>query len=345
MNRRVYVLAAAAALLALAGAAAFLTRPAARESAPPPGVITQTERSPATLNDRYGPFKQISEPGPVIAGLAEDLIPQGAAWWPEKQWLVSSSYIKAGKPSMITILDSKTGKLVKSLQLRQEDGSWYNGHAGGIAISRENAWIANAGLLFRIPLGDLLKAPDGGEVRFADRFPVDSRASFVEYSDGVLWVGEFYHPTADYKTDPRHHLTNREGKEHGAWVAGYKLDPASEKPAAQPSYVLSIPNQIQGMTFTADSVFLSRSYGRNNDSHLFRYDRPDLAGTPHQMAGELPVWFLDKPTATTVMPPMSEEIVTDGAGRLYVLFESGANEYRHNGTHPYDRWVIVNLKR
>lgn len=315
--------------------------------------ITQQQRGAGVVDDRYVIFRSISTQGAVIPGLVQDLIPQGQAWWPEQGWLVTSAYLKDGRPSVLTVVDSRTGTLVKSVRLYQEDGAPYIGHAGGVAISRENLWVSSGSQLYRIPLAALLAAPDNGNLSFADRFPVVTNASFVAYADGVLWVGEFYHPTAGYNTDPSHHLVNSLGQTYGAWVAGYPVDPATDRPLADgPAYVLSIRNQIQGMALTADSIVLSRSYGRKNDSHLYRYVRPDLAGAPHQTvtvgARSVPVWFLDETTQapvepTVALPPLAEGIATDGGTNLYVLFESGANEYRFDGFNPLDRWSVVDL--
>ncbi|HWI51973.1 MAG TPA: lamin tail domain-containing protein, partial [Symbiobacteriaceae bacterium] len=316
-------------------------------------LVTQEERGSATPDSKYETFRAISSMGPVVPGLVQGLVPQGIAWWPGQDWLVTSHYITDGRPSVLTMVDAHTGSLVKSLRLYQEDGAPYVGHAGGVAITGENLWIASGGFLYRIALQDLLAAPDNGNIAFAGRFPVETNASFVSYADGILWAGEFYHPPGNYNTDPSHHMTNSQGAEYGAWIAGYRIDPASDQPAgADPDYIYSIRDQIQGMAITADSVILSRSYGRKNDSYLFKYAHPDLNGAPHTsvtVEGKtVPVWFLDEAAyaenqPVQTLPPLAEGLVTDGAKTLYVLFESGANEYRFDGFNPLDRLGMVDL--
>jgi hypothetical protein len=314
--------------------------------------ITQEERGSSAVDAKYAKFRAISSMGPVVPGLMQDLVPQGLAYWPEQGWLVISYYTKAAQPSALAIVDARTGKLVKGLRMYEAEGRPYMGHAGGVAISKGNLWMGSGGDMFRMTLKDLLAAPDNGNIIFAGHYRMETNSSFVAYSDGILWAGEFYHPTAGYNTDPRHHLTNKQGTKYGAWVAGYRLDPATDQPAAAPDYLLSIRDQIQGMTVTKDSVILGRSYGRKVDSNLYRYVLPDLSGAPHQtvtVAGKtVPLWFLDETTQTNndpvqVLPPMSEGVVTDGANRLFVLFESGANEYRFDGFNPLDRLAIVDL--
>ena len=328
---------------------------AEKEAAPAPAgsAFTQEERGTSAIDRKYSKFAAIAQMGPVVPGLKQDLIPQGLAHWPEKDWLVISYYTKAAKPSMLTIVDNKTGKLVKSLRLYETETKAYTGHAGGIAVSKQNLWLGSGGDMFGIALKDLEAAADNSNIKFTSHFKPETNASFVAYADGILWAGEFYHPTAGYDTSLKHHMKNRNGQEYGAWVEGYRLDPATDKPAgAAPDYLFSIPERIQGMAVSKDSVFLARSYGRKVDSTLFRYGLPDLAGAPHQTATvagkQVPLWFLDETTQTRndpvqVMPPMAEGMVTDGANRLYVLYESGANEYRFDGFNPLDRLAIVDL--
>jgi hypothetical protein len=315
--------------------------------------ITQEERGSATPATKYATFRNVSTMGPVVPGLVQDLVPQGAAWWPGQEWLLTTHYVADGRPSVLTMVDTNSGNLVKSLRMYQEDGQPYTGHAGGVAITGENAWVASGGFLYRIPLSDLLAAPDNGNVSFADRFAVETNASFVTYADGVLWVGEFYHPSANYNTKPSHQLTSPDGTTYGAWVAGYTVDSASDLPTdATPAYIFAIRDQIQGMAVTPDSIVLSRSYGRKNDSYLFRYVRPDLNGAPHETVTvdgvSVPLWFMDTTTQypnepVLTLPPLAEGATLDGSNQLYVIFESGANEYRYDGFNPLDRWAIVDL--
>jgi hypothetical protein len=325
---------------------------AGNESAPSPTatatpthqIITQQELIEATYADSYPAFWHSSLAGPVIPGLVEDLVPQGAAYWADQDLLILSHYRDDGRPSVLTLVHASSGRLVKTLHLHQEDGSLYTGHAGGLAVSRANLWIANASAVFRIPLDDLLAAPDNGDIRFASRFQTETNASFASYADGILWVGEFYHPPT-YQTKPSHQLTNEEGRTYSAWVAGYRLAAETDQPTTL-DYVLAITDRIQGMAVSPDSIVLSQSYGRTNNSTLFRYPKPDLAGAPDQLVSvngtAVPVWFLDSASQATTLPPLAEGIVSDG-DRLFVLFESGANLYRETAVAPMDRLRVVSL--
>ncbi|HLO02897.1 MAG TPA: lamin tail domain-containing protein [Symbiobacteriaceae bacterium] len=314
-------------------------------------VITQQELIGAEYGDLYPAFWNSSTAGPIVPGLTEDLVPQGAAYWADQDLLLLSNYLDDGRPTVLTLVKATSGALVKTLHLYQEDGSAYIGHAGGLAVSTKHLWVASGSAVYRIPLSDLLAAPDNGEIHFAGRIPTETNASFTAYADNILWVGEFHHPPT-YQTDPSHKLTSRDGKNYGAWIVGYRLDNEFDQPST-PDFVLSIPDRIQGMAVSGDSIVLSQSFGRNNNSTLFRYAKPDLAGAPDQTVtvngSTVPLWFLDglnqAPNyGALTLPPLAEGLVSDG-DRLFVLFESGANQYRHTAYSPLDRLRVLSLER
>jgi hypothetical protein len=94
----------------------------------------------------------------------------------------------------------------------------------------------------------------------------------------------------DFDTPDSHKLKHEtEATTYHAWAAAYRLDPKTDllPPAtgkAVPDHILALPDRIQGMAVTANSVVLSQSYGRNKTSTLPHYNRPDLAGQ-RQIAG------------------------------------------------------------
>lgn len=330
------------------------------DTAPPPPVATAQPKKEADYSAQYPKLWGISEPGPAIPGLADGMIPQGLAHWHEKNRLIISNYVESGGASTLMVVDAKTQALVKRVNLYEEDGAAYTGHAGGVAVSAQHVWIASDGYAYRIPLKELAGASDNGKLKLTDRFPTPTRASYATYAEGILWVGEFY-SLPDYPTDKSHRLTNNEKTTYNAWAVGYVLDPKTDRlpegrvPAsgdAVPDYILSTADKIQGMAVTGDSIILSQSFGRTKDSLLLKYEKPDLKGEPHQrvkLGGkDVPVWFLDrkniaKNAGSLTVPPMSEGIITDGQNRLYVLFESGASKYRPTALSPMDRLRVIRL--
>lgn len=322
--------------------------------------ITQVERAINPKGAKYEALWSVSEDGPIIPGLVQDLVPQGIAHYADKDWVLSVYYMNDGRPGIISVIDGKTDNLIKSVVLFHEDGTPYTGHAGGIVISKKYAWISSEKFMYQIDLQDLVQAEDNGEIRFRSSMPVDLQAGFATYDDGVLWVGEFYEPTA-YPTDESHHLTGRDGKMYYAWIEGFKLDSetdmvSSEKwggsmsSPALPDYVLAIRDKVQGAVFLEDSIILSSSYGRNADSTLSSYNSP-LNDTPHRTVtigqNDVPLWFLDDQAKKEIngalaIVPMSEGLFVRDK-YLYVALESGANYYRYTTTYIMDRMVKINL--
>lgn len=189
---------------------------------------------------------------------------------------------------------------------------------------------------------------NGEKIKIIDSFNTGTRASFVEYSNAILWAGKFYH-AGNYTTNISHHLTTNIGTKHFAWIAGFKLNPETDNISKNkdttiaiiPDMILSIPDIVQDIEFLETrKIILSRSYGRTNDSILQIYSSV-LNQSAHkiiQISGKkIPVWFLDKLNLEKeiIILPMSEGI-TQKNNSLYILFESVASKYRFTTKYPTD---------
>lgn len=342
-------------LALLTGCAQAPATPAPASTPAPAKQTAVPKPSAGEYSKQYPDLWKISDDGPAVPGLDTGVTPQGLAYWQEKNWLIISGY-NEGSPSTLTVVDAKTGAPVKTVALYLENGSAYEGHAGGVAISQKHLWVSSGQNVWWLPLTALADAPDKGKVTFGGHFVTVARASWTTYADGILWVGEFYDaPT--YETDDSHKIS-RNGLTYSAWAAGYKLDqqtdliPPPTGRVALPDYVLAIPNQIQGMAVTPKNILFSQSFGRNKDSNLLKYKRPDLAGQPDQTVTienkTVPLWFMERkllaePMPQLKVPPMSEGIITDGSNRLYVLFESGSKLYRPTASNPMDHLRVIRL--
>ena len=317
-------------------------------------IITQLERWEHEKDPAYQGLWDISSDGPVIAGLAQGLVPQGLTYYKKKDWLLTISYVDDGiRPGTITVTDRTTGKLVKSVILYNTDGTPYTGHAGGVTVSRDHGWVASENYLFSFNLSDLVEAENNGEIQFTKQIPLPVEAAYTVYDEGILWVGEFYEASS-YPTDPSHHIQNRDGDMHYAWMIGFDLERNNDMLAeehwngspdhiAVPDYILSTTEKVQGAIVqkaSQNGITLSTSYGRANDSVLYRYEYP-LKEDPHSYVTvggkEVPLWFLDghtaKPRQSIEAIPMPEGIV-EVQKELYVVFESGADKYRYHNHLP-----------
>lgn len=324
--------------------------------------VTQTDVVPDVPKESYPEFFSVGEPAFLIPGLQDALVPQGMCRIPSRSELVFSCYSsESGGSSMLLVVDEKSGSLKKAVRLLNEDGSAYTGHAGGVAASGKNLWVVTGGYAQRLPIGDLSNAGPQGEVKFTDRFDTGTRASFTNCVDGVLWVGDFFKSGGSYNTDESHHMTAPDGSESHAWIAGFKLDPSSPNELAPsssgsgsgpvaPDYVLSIPDEIQGMTKLKSGEFvLSRSYGRNNKSSLLLY-RGVLDSNPDRTVWingkEVPLWFLDSETSvkSITAPPMLESLER-ADGNVLALFESASDPYRDTALDPVDDVMRLDLRQ
>lgn len=300
---------------------------------------------------RYREFFDIGTPGPIIPGLIQSLIPQAAAYVKEKNWMVTSHYDPKGRPSLLSVTDLSSGKLIKTMNLYTSNATPYTGHAGGLAISKEHIWLSSGGKVYRIKLNDLIRGQDQGKLIFEDAVSVEALGSFLSYADEMLWVGEIGGPS---ELDPSHQMIISDNQRHHAWAVGYRLSAndtidssAIKSGRAVPDVILSIPDKIQGMVITGDRIVLSESYGRKNDSALLIYEqslKENIAAGKFDSVQQVPVLVLDerKVLRKLVMPPMSEGIF-EQEGKVYVLFESGATEFS-DGSYPLDRSYIFDTK-
>jgi hypothetical protein len=295
----------------------------------------------------YTDFLASSEKSFLIPALAEKMVPQGMDIWEERGWLMISGYFDDASTSDCSVLvavDMKTGAYVGEYYLTNTDGTPHTSHAGGVAVTEKNIFIANGSTLFRIPLTEIINVGQCGKITIADAIKVPTRASFCNYSGGYLWVGDFQYGTS-YLTDEYRHMTNREGKTYKAWSVGYELTDATENEIkaeamvkdsyATPDVILSITERIQGMAVSEGKIVLSQSYGRNNKSTLFFYDNP-IGTQPHTFvklnSKMVSVFFLDGKLGCEKVqaPPMTEGLAY-ADGKLYILFESGADKYANGG--------------
>lgn len=138
----------------------------------------------------------------VIPGLSEtdNYIPQGMTYWAAKEWILISAYYNGtGKPSLVYALDAKTTKMVAVFSLYNQDGSMNTAHGGGIAASEYNFYYADSASYvsyiplseFDVPAGTAKNVTIQGKINLSGELN-GVATSYVCYSDGVLWTGNFY---------------------------------------------------------------------------------------------------------------------------------------------------------
>lgn len=310
--------------------------------------------------DEFTDFLSRAEKSYLIPGLNEAAIPQGMSRCESSGLVYLSAYYKTDAvPSVIMALDGSSGTLVAEYRLYNADGSPFTSHVGGLAAAGDNLYVSakldNDGSysIAVIPL-ESLPAEGSHDITVEKAVSLPVSPSFLNYSQDILWVGNFYHPSADYGLSAGMNFTTETADgEYGCYILGYDLRGGTlggdTGTAPAPDYVLVAPDRIQGMVFCDDgTVLLSQSYGRKNNSTLLRYDldlnRAD--GSVPVGNREVPAYILDSSVlreAITAMP-MTEALCTDPDGNVLVLFESGAMAYS-DGKYRTDHVWSLNLSQ
>ena len=130
-------------------------------------------------------------------------------------------------------MDTATGELTAEYILLNAGGTPFDGHVGGVAVSEDTLYVSGQkqnGLytICAIPLKDL-PAEGSHEVKLEQTIPVPVSPSFLSCSHGYLWVGNFYHPGADYPLSDgmKYTTASADGEDYGCYIMGYDLSKGS----------------------------------------------------------------------------------------------------------------------
>lgn len=328
-----------------------------------PVVTSDTNADGTAASDAYKKaypdYMANAAPDVVLPGLTdgENLVPQGIAYWAEKNWLLVSYYVdkydsaNAGA-AVIAALDLNTNQTVGVYKFTKADGSAFTAHMGGIAVGTYNLYYTDGhhGIGY-IPLTELTAETKTISISVGESVSIASinsgaETSYLSMSNGLLWTGNFYNK--DYSKVPGKYLSMMYGYE----ISG--TDSASEFAslkaiAEKPTYVVAAPDsvdQIQGVAYRNGQIILSRSYGRKNDSALTIYsctlDKNSTVDNPTVLSDRI---------KEVKSLPMSEGITLAGTNMLYNLFESGAAYYREGkdgktkGSNPTDQVWKVDVRK
>lgn len=332
------------------------------------GVCTDAEDS------RIEQFTEIlgtAEPFAYTPGFSQNMVAQGMDQSEETGNIYVSGYFKreednpfekTGNPGAIAVLN-QDGQLTGEYVMHKEDGSAFTSHMGGVAVTEtmlfvsasqrkdENGevsyWIAG------IPLSELeTEGHHVVEVKQYYRVPV--QPSYLNYSNGILWVGNFYHAEeSSYKAPAAlgKIKADHDDERFGGYLLGYDLsEKGSERMISEDGQSAVMPDEdklfatvdrIQGMTMLDDgTIVLSRSYGRTANSQLQTYDAQKAEHKTTMLGdAEYDCIMLEKSTCMKkeyTMLPMSEGIAVkyDGNGtEILVLSESGSVIFDGDGRY------------
>ncbi len=141
----------------------------------------------------------------VIPGLnsTDNYIPQGMTYWPEKEWILISSYhSKSERDNAIFAIDVVTTEFVAVFYIKApgDKPDKIRGQHSGVAVSEHNLYytINNDSAIGYCPLTELDVAKYTAKtITLVDSVSLKddlygAKTSYCCYDDGVLWVGNFY---------------------------------------------------------------------------------------------------------------------------------------------------------
>lgn len=280
----------------------------------------------------------------LIPGLNEAMTPQGISYSDATGLAYVTSYAIVDTPSVIIGVSLETGELTAEYFLYNGDGTPFTSHVGGIAVAEDKVYVSakldsDGSYSIAVLSMDNLPASGSHDVKVEETIPLPVSPSFLNYSEGTLWIGNFYHPGGDYNLSRGMNFTTTsgDGEEYGCYILGYDmskegaLSTASGQRYPVPDCVLVAPNKIQGAVCRDGEVILSQSYGRGANSALlfYRLTPGEAQDLEVDVCGNsIPGYMLDskrQKEAMTVMP-MTEGLCLSPDGVL-VLFESGSTRY------------------
>ncbi|MBQ6267107.1 MAG: leucine-rich repeat domain-containing protein [Clostridia bacterium] len=266
-------------------------------------------------------------PDYCIPGLSsgDDRTPQGMTYYAGKNWILISAYDRHQKhANVIYALDAGTGKFVAQFNIYNKDGSENISHIGGIAATNYNLYLTdNNSSISYIPLSLLTTGNKPKSVTIAGTASLSGKlnkaeTSYLSYGDGYLWTGNFYEPVK-YNTPA--------SSSNKSLVLGFKVSGASSEAEwnnlnnfSSVNKKYKIPNsinKIQSAVCNNGVLYLVSSYGRTNDSAIYKISGTDYSGAK-----------------VVKMLPMAEGMFIKN-DELYLLFESGAFCYRNGDNGGY----------
>ena len=284
-------------------------------------VYTKIPAAEALIHSRKGFKIPYTNKGYVAQGLSYDK--QSGNFY-------LTGYMKDGSASPIFIVNKKSKKLVNAVFMANQDGSDFHGHAGGLSVMDGKIYVAGSedGCLYVFSQTEVDKAPKGSSVEYTEIVDLGKNLSpvlpaYTTVSDGLIFAGEFYRPEV-YETPEEHQVQTEAGLQH-AIAVGYEV----EGNVARPAVAYSVPDQIQGMCFARNKIYLTTSWGLGLSS-VYVYNRKDLvqSGTKEVSGHLVPLYNLtmENMEDNWILPPMAEEIeFVDG--RFYVSNESASDKY------------------
>lgn len=284
-----------------------------------------------TIKNKYPECQTVCD----IPELDRDFVPQGFCYVDSLDCFAVTFYSTGDENSIVSLVDAKSGKRIKTVSLCYDDGSSCLAHVGGAADIGDSLLISSGKSVRRLKIADVLNAEDYGYVYFCGTLKTDMQASYLCSYENTLFVGQYYSFTLNgsYDTPKEQRLYAPGGKRNYAMCEQFDLtdmDKVFSDGTAVPLMVISVPNSVQGIAYDGETFVTSSSYTVSNASRI-QYYNLTASDTCFNMNGnDVPLYFLRHKDAvkTVKVPPMSEGIDWYG-GKVAGIFESGAKKFSY----------------
>lgn len=283
------------------------------------------------IKKAYKDFGNISEEFCEIPGLDTKFVPQGMSYNEQHNLLFIVGYNSDDTASPIYVLDSK-GNEIQRVTFKLESGKEYTGHAGGIVSFNDIVFVSSGKKVYKLDVNKILSANYNECINVDKTTKVDLDGATLFVYNNMLFVTEFYYPKK-YETDLSHYIQTSNGT-NKALAFGYMIneEEVSGLESNIPLCAVSIPDKVQGIYVKNDVIYFSTSYGRNNDSYLYKYQNI-LLNDPRDSYSykdlNLPLYIIDeKDRISSLLAPSMSEGICFLNNKLLILFESGAKKYR-----------------
>lgn len=252
-----------------------------------------------------------------VYGNSNNYVPQGLAYSSLYNVSLQSSYNSKHDVSKVYIVDFNLKKIIKELELRDNNNEPIKYHVGGIATDNNKVWISNDYIIYEFSLEEIINTNES-HIKSLSQSALPIRGDFCTYHNNALWVGDFYlKPFYDVPNgDPL--LLNYSNIDN--------LDYNS------PSFAISIPKMIQGLTFNDKGEFVftaSFTYLINSKFTIYR-DITNNANKNTINIGNKNIPHYKFTNSDIVksskLPPMAEGIFYKD-GFYYILFENSTDSY------------------
>lgn len=333
----------------------------AEYDATPSTKLTQTDMIAGEIPGGFQlrDFYANSENGFVIPGLKEGFVPQGIFYEEEHDlFFISGYYKEKAQPSRVIVVDGD-GNFIKSVGCISKKGNKAYGHFGGVAVFKDNVYVATTSVTHVLSLEEILGAEDDDYVLIQKELYTDTTCSYVNVCDGILYIGEFTdinftdmkEATNVYKAKNGEIYYSRVNAfvldENAKW--GIKSDKIDSDGNMIPDFALTSPFKVQGMCVLEDGkiVYTASSTAVSN-SRVYLYENV-RDGKPDKIikvgGQDVPLYYCQRKDriAQYRAPTYIEEVTVYPDGTVYTITESAAWCFAEASINPIDtviKWDI-----